>query len=210
MLTAVPVSFRTAMPLRPPILLLSCLLGLTQCIMQEGGYPQQPMPDATQTGANTAGCVVDGLPWVANFYNTTIGVPAPRPVAAWWDNVSVGRPHLSLRFLKDIADQAQVHHDTRIELELPGITRPGTFVLDQPPPHVGQRPRRLRRLHLPQAHPKPGAADRARFPGPRGRDPVRHPGPRRVGHVRVHGPPGHGRGSGACDRRPLRLQILAA
>ena len=120
------------MPLRPPVPLLSCLLGLTQCIMQEGGYPQQPMPDATQTGANTAGCVVDGLPWVANFYDTTIGVPAPRPVWASWDNVSVGRPnHLSLRFLKDIADKAQAHHDTRIELELPGITRPGTFVLDQ-------------------------------------------------------------------------------
>ena len=121
------------MPFRPAVLLLLPLLGLTQCIMEGGYYPVQPMPDATQSGANTAGCVVDGLPWVANYYDTTIGVPSPRPVWARWDNFSAGRPNqLSLRFLKDIADRAQVHHDTNIKLELPGITRPGTFVLDQP------------------------------------------------------------------------------
>ena len=51
------------MTLRPSVHLLPALLGLTQCIMSgEGYYPVQPVPAATQTGANTAGCVVDGLP----------------------------------------------------------------------------------------------------------------------------------------------------
>lgn len=130
------------MSFRPAVLLLLPLLGLTQCLMQgEGTYPVQPMPAATQTGANTAGCLVDGLPWVANFYDTTLGVPAVRPVTAAWDNGSVGRPnHLSLSFLKNIADQAQVHHNTTVELELPGLTRPATFVLDQPAtPRQGTR-----------------------------------------------------------------------
>lgn len=125
------------MPLRPTILLVTALLGLTQCIMQgESYYPVQPMPDATQTGANTAGCVVDGLPWVANLYDTTIGVPVIGPVTASWDNVSVHRPSLSLCFLKNIADEAQVHNNTKVELEVPGVTRPGTFVLDQQPPRT--------------------------------------------------------------------------
>ena len=116
-----------------PFLLLGSLLGLTQCLPfpDNMARPEDKLPAATQTGANTAGCVVDGLPWVANFYNTSIGVFTPRHVTASWDNISAGRPHLSLYFLKDIADQAQVHHDTDIELELPGLTRPGTFVLDQ-------------------------------------------------------------------------------
>ena len=120
------------MPLRPSVPLLLPLLALTQCIMQgEGAYPVQPMPAATQTGANTAGCFVDGLPWVANYYDTTIDVPTPAHVTARWRNASTGGGHLSLRFLKDIADRAQVHHDTALEIELPDVTRPGTFVLDQ-------------------------------------------------------------------------------
>ena len=121
------------MPLRPSVPLLLPLLGLTQCIMQgEGAYPVDPMPAATQTGANTAGCVVDGLPWVASSNIPKIGPGNIPAVMASWNNFSVGRPnHLSLRFLKAIADEAQVHDQTRINLELPGITRPGTFVLDQ-------------------------------------------------------------------------------
>ena len=53
------------MPLRPAVLLVTALLGLTQCIMREGPDPQETLPDATQTSQNTAGCRVDGLPWRA-------------------------------------------------------------------------------------------------------------------------------------------------
>ena len=124
------------MPLRPSVLLLLPLLGLTQCIMQgEEAYPQHPMPDATQTGANTAGCFVDGTLWVAHEDDdSAIGVPRSKvePVRAQWNNARAGQPsHLALSLDKYINNRAQVHHDTYIKLELPGITRPGNFALDQ-------------------------------------------------------------------------------
>ena len=129
------------MPFRPSVLRLLPLLGLTQCLMQgEGAYPTQPMPAATQTGANTAGCFVDGQLWVAHYYNTTIGASNPKPVYAWWNNASLGGPILSLSLLKDNADQTLVHHDTSMNIELPGITRAGTYVLDLRPSTRGRGP----------------------------------------------------------------------
>ena len=129
------------MPFRPAVLLLLPLLGLTQCFMPgEGAYPVQPMPAATQNGANTAGCRVDGQLWVAHYYDTMIGAINPKPVYAWWNNASLGGPILSLTFNKNIADVAQVHHDTSMNLELPGITRAGTYVLDQRPGTRGRGP----------------------------------------------------------------------
>ena len=119
------------MPLRPSVLLLPALLGLTQC-MTEGAYPVQPMPPATQTGANTAGCFVDGQLWVASSNIPRIGPGTLPAVTASWDTYSVGRPkHLALSFDKSVDDPAQAHNPTNITLELPGLTRPGTFVLDQ-------------------------------------------------------------------------------
>ena len=104
------------MSFRPSVLRLSSLRGLTQCIRQgEGAYPVPPLPDATQTGANTAGCFVDGQRWVAssNIPGFSGTLPATR---ARWDNFSVGRPHLSLSFDKYIAAEAQVHNETNVFL----------------------------------------------------------------------------------------------
>ena len=131
------------MTLRPAVLLLSSLLGLTQCIMSgEPYYPVQPMPAATQTGKNTAGCVVDGLPWVAYRYGHAAGSLSGQAIYASWDNYSATRPnHLSLYFAKYIDDEAQVHDATGVKLEVPGVTRPGTFVLDGTPrPNVVSGP----------------------------------------------------------------------
>ena len=49
----------------PLLLVLLPLLGLSQCIgLNKEPAPALPMPAATQTGANTAGCRVDGhLGW---------------------------------------------------------------------------------------------------------------------------------------------------
>ena len=58
--TAAPVPTLPVVPLRPSVLLLTALLGLTQCVMREGPDPEDRLPDATQTGQNTAGCRVDG------------------------------------------------------------------------------------------------------------------------------------------------------
>ena len=135
------------MPFRSSVLLLLPLLGLTQCLPfpDNVSYPVQPMPAATQSGANTAGCVVDGHLWVAHEdEDYTIGVPrsTPQPVRARWNPAAGGRSsHLALSFDKYINDRGQVHHDTSIKLELPAIARPGTFVLDQAAnPQIGNGP----------------------------------------------------------------------
>ena len=48
---------------RPPAaLLLAALLGLSQC-QKNDPDPVDQLPPATQTGANTLGCLVNGQPW---------------------------------------------------------------------------------------------------------------------------------------------------
>ena len=119
-----------------PLLLLPVLLGLTQCIgLNEAPVPALPMPAATQTGANIAGCVVDGERWVASsnvpgFGGGTGTTPATR---AEWGKTSTGRHHLSLYFVKSVDEEAQALNRTNLKLEVPDITKPGSFVFDQAP-----------------------------------------------------------------------------
>ncbi len=50
------------MRLPPTPLLLAALLGLSQCKKSDPD-PVSQLPPATQTGANTFGCLVNGQPW---------------------------------------------------------------------------------------------------------------------------------------------------
>ena len=122
------------MPLRPAVLLLLPLLGLTQCsLLGENTAPFPPMPEPTQSGANTAGCVVDGRPWVARSTIPMIGPGTFPAVTARWGTSSIGQPkRLALHLVKSTDGPYDQHNPTTIDLELPGITRPGTFALDQP------------------------------------------------------------------------------
>ena len=47
---------------RNTALLLAALLGLSQC-KKNNPAPEEQLPPATQTGANTMGCLVNGQPW---------------------------------------------------------------------------------------------------------------------------------------------------
>ena len=47
---------------RPATLLLAALLGLSQC-KKNDPKPEDQLPPATQSGANTFGCLVNGQPW---------------------------------------------------------------------------------------------------------------------------------------------------
>ena len=47
----------------PPALLLAALLGLSQCQKKNDPDPAAQLPPATQTGANTVGCLLNGQPW---------------------------------------------------------------------------------------------------------------------------------------------------
>jgi hypothetical protein len=51
-------------------LLLASLLGLSQC-QHADPSPVDQLPPATQTGANTFGCLVNGQPWTPKGYNGT-------------------------------------------------------------------------------------------------------------------------------------------
>ncbi|OGX81550.1 hypothetical protein [Hymenobacter glacialis] len=54
-----------------PLLMLGALLGLSQC-QKKDPAPVDQLPPATQTGANTFGCLLNGQPWTPNGNN---GVP---------------------------------------------------------------------------------------------------------------------------------------
>ena len=116
-----------------PVLLLAGLLGLTQCIMRDNDpAPKEKMPDATQTGANTAGCFVDGLLWVPrNNGESFSGQPLPA-IEAKWLKVPGGRHPLTLVLTKNIDDRSQVHGETGLTLYLPDVTQAGAFAFDQP------------------------------------------------------------------------------
>ena len=119
------------MPFRPSALLLASLLSLTQCIMQEEPAPEEKLPEATQTGANTAGCRVDGLLWLPSHNGDGVG-GAPLPaIVARWRKVPGGRHPLSLVLTKSIDDQTQVHRRTGLTLYLPDVLRAGTYAFDQ-------------------------------------------------------------------------------
>ena len=116
-----------------PFLLLGSLLGLTQCLLlpDDVSMPEDKLPAATQTGANTAGCVVDGLTWVPRREGFLFGGNYS-PIDVQWGKVWGGRHPLALVLVKNIDDVTQVHGETSLHLYLPDITQPGTFVLDQP------------------------------------------------------------------------------
>ncbi|SDY37750.1 hypothetical protein [Hymenobacter psychrophilus] len=55
-------------------LLLAALLGLSQCHKKDQGpapAPESLLPPATQTGANTFGCLLNGQPWTPSGFNGT-------------------------------------------------------------------------------------------------------------------------------------------
>ena len=128
------------MSFRSSLLLLGSLLGLTQC-QAPAIEPLDKMPEATQTGAGTAGARVDGQLWVAR-YDGTIGVPSSPAATASWRKASNETHPLALLFVKvtdEDADNPQNH--TTMKLYVPDILRPGTFVFDQvATPNFGLNP----------------------------------------------------------------------
>lgn len=51
--------------------MLAALLGLSQCHKKDDPNPVDQLPPATQTGANTFGCLVNGQVWTPQGYNGT-------------------------------------------------------------------------------------------------------------------------------------------
>jgi hypothetical protein len=56
--------------MKPTLFLLATLLGLSQC-KKKAPDPLSQLPSATQTGANTFGCLVNGQVWTPLGFNGT-------------------------------------------------------------------------------------------------------------------------------------------
>ena len=97
--------------------------------MPEEVEPATVLPPATQTGANTAGCRLNGALWDARQY----ALFAPEPTSASWHRspLLAGKHQLSLRFIHS-TNAKDAHNDTSIGFFVPDVSAPGTFVLDRP------------------------------------------------------------------------------
>lgn len=129
-------AFLTAMPLRPSVLLLLALLGLSQCgLPKDSPSPADTLPAATQTGAGTAGCLLDGQPWTARV--NTFAIPMIHPVSVMAIPFPTGPRPMSLSFQKNVDDESATNNETMITLELPDVSHPGLYVFDRSPLPLG-------------------------------------------------------------------------
>ena len=74
---------------RTHALLLAALLGLSQCKKKDVA-PANQLPPATQTGANTFGCLVNGQVWTPKGYNGTSNYSVSYDAAYKNGTLSVG------------------------------------------------------------------------------------------------------------------------
>ncbi len=83
--------------------------------------PLSKLPAETQTGANTAGALIDGVAWIPNGNNNPI--PAIRPLSGGYIAASLYRPKncVSLRMVKN--------DRTGIDLFVKSVDKPGRYPL---------------------------------------------------------------------------------
>ena len=103
---------------------LSCLLLLAfaSCkSCKKDVAPVDQLPPETQTGANTAGALIDGVAWLPNGNNGPI--PAIRPISGGYMSASQGIPKhsVSLRMVKN--------DRTGIEFFVQSVDKPGRYPL---------------------------------------------------------------------------------
>lgn len=100
------------------------LLTLGAC-MREGVEPKRTLPEATQSGLNTAGAHVDGQVWLP----ATV-LFAGTATKATYQRVN-GHRELTV-YLRRVTDgKADPFQQTSIELFVPDLKAPGTVVIDQ-------------------------------------------------------------------------------
>jgi hypothetical protein len=79
----------------PPLLLVLSLLGIMACRKDEPPQDCPPdLPCATQYGANTFGCYIDGVPWVAGVAPYVFD-PSAHPIEAEHDETGYGQDYYS-------------------------------------------------------------------------------------------------------------------
>jgi Family of unknown function (DUF6252) len=95
--------------MKKTILLGLCAIGLLSCYREKEKAVTNVLPPATQTGANTAGCLIDGKVWVASTLASTstyvyytkwsntfreykLQLILPDVITGTWMNLSISNP----------------------------------------------------------------------------------------------------------------------
>ena len=81
--------------------------------------PTSQLPAATQTGANTFGCVINGNAWVPNGVST---IPVTRPIYGGYWGESIGRPKYTV-YLETYGG------NSTLKLYVKSVTAPGRYLL---------------------------------------------------------------------------------
>ena len=87
------------------------------------------LPEATQTGRNTMGCLLDGTPWLP-YRNAALpgSISLRPPVLAYWRVHDRGRVSLDLYFSRD---RQPGRYISSVSLYAPAVTGPATLALNQ-------------------------------------------------------------------------------
>ena len=92
--------------------------------------PVPQLPAATQTGQNTAGCLVDGQVWLPLLIPSIIST-SPKPIFVKYQVDGSGSPMLSIE-LKRYDEKRQADSQTEVDLLVLNVLDVGTFDLNQP------------------------------------------------------------------------------
>ena len=112
------------MRLSPTPLLLAALLGLSQCKKShpDPANPEDQLPPATQTGAGTFGCLLNGQPWTPNGFNGY-----PNLQAIYDPSFNGGNLDIRVYMYPSGLKQAQY-----VGFGGDQITKPGTYTITTP------------------------------------------------------------------------------
>ena len=102
------------------ICLYVLLLAFTSCSScKKDVDPTSQLPAATQTGANTFGCVINGQAWVPNGVST---IPVTRPINGGYIGESIGVPKYTVH-IRTNSDRVA------LQVYVKSVTAPGRYPL---------------------------------------------------------------------------------
>ncbi len=123
-------------PWRPALWLLAVTLATAGCKKDDA----EALPQATQSGANTFGCKVNGEVWVPGGARTSSGKPKKFSLEYYPNDPAGWNPRLIGRFVLT-AYRENDGHDDAVILAIDSMTALGTYPLNtSTPPYPAQTP----------------------------------------------------------------------
>ncbi len=121
-------------PWRPALWLLAVTLAAAGCKKDDA----EALPQATQSGANTFGCKVNGEVWVPGGYRTSSG--KLKKFSVYYSPTPVWSPSTKGRFALT-AYRENDDHDDNVIIAIDSLVAPGIYLLNtRTPPYPAQTP----------------------------------------------------------------------